>query len=209
MQVGTERDHYALTLREDTARRLVFSVSDEAEHWTIHADVEHARLPKIELKAHVDLTASFKADGAPGWLAAMLGGTGVASAVFDLATLERSGRAVHADGRANRFRGNARLEVRASATRWAISGEGALRARGLGRLVLWFAGRRIRRSIDGALAEFWASSESRTAALQKETSRLRTAIEKEGGPAPFVRRALWDEDFNFGLESLRSHRNRQ
>lgn len=209
VQVGTERDHYALTLREDTARRLVFSVSDEAEHWTIHADVEHARLPKIELKAHVDLTASFKADGSPGWLAAMLGGTGVASAVFDLATLERSGRTVHADGRANRFRGSARLEVRASATRWAITGEGALRARGLGRLVLWFAGRRIRSSIDGPLAEFWASSESRTAALEKETSRLRTAIGKEGGPAPFVRRALWDEDFDLGLESLRSHRNRQ
>lgn len=206
VQVGTEQDHVALTLRQDNARRLAFSVSDGDEHWTVVVDVEHGRLPKVELEGQVDLTASFKADGTPGWLAAFLGGTGGGSAVLDLGTLERSGPAVEAAGRANRFLGRVQIEVRTSATRWALAGDGALRARGLGRPVLWFAGRRLGRSIDRSLAAFWASSESRMAELEKQMSHLRTAIEDEGGPAPFVRRALWDKDFDPGSQSLRRGR---
>jgi hypothetical protein len=206
VRVGTEEERFAATLREDNARRLAFSLSHEDDHWTVDVVVDHGRLPKVELNGHVDLTASFKADGTPGFLASILGGTGGGTAVVDLRTFERGGPIVDAEARANRFRGSARLEVRTSATRWAVSGDGTLRARGLGLPVLWFAGRRVRRSVDRSLAEFWASSESQMGELEKELSGLRTGIEDEGGPAPFVLRALWDKDFDPGSESLRRGR---
>lgn len=203
VQVGTEQDHIALTLREDNSRGLAFSVSDGDEHWTVVVDVEHGRLPKVQLEGQADLTALFKADGAPGWLAAFLGGTGGGSVMLDLGPLERSGQAVEAGGRASRFRARVQIEVRTSATRWALHGDGVLRARGLGRPMLWFAQRRIGRPIDRSMAAFWASSESRMAELEKMTAQLRTAIDDEDGPAPFVRRALWDKDFDPAFQSLR------
>lgn len=203
VQVGTEQEHVRATLREDDSRRLACSVSDEDEHWALDIVLEHGLLPKIDLDGRVDLTASIKANGTPGCLATFLGGTGDGSAVLDLGTLERSGRVIEAAGRANRFRGSAELDVQASATRWVVTGDGRLRARGLGRFVLWFAGRPIRRSVDQSLREFWASGESQAAELEKEISQLRAAVEEEGGAAPFVRRALWDDDFDPGLDSFR------
>ena len=123
--------------------------------------------------------------------------------MLDLGVLERGGQAVRANGRANRLRGNALLDIDASATTWTVAGKGRLQARCLGRPLLWLAGRRIRRSINHAFAEFWAAGESHTIGLELQLSELRTVIENEGGLARFVRRAIWDQDFDPGLRSLR------
>lgn len=205
---GTQQEHVTASLREDSARKLSFALSNDDEHWTVDLNVEHGRLPKVELAGRVDVTASLRVDGTPGWLAALLGGTGHGSAMLDFGTLERGGRAIEAGGAANRFRGRARIDVQTSVTRWTVVGDGTLRARGLGRLVLLFAGSRIRRSIERSFAAFWASSESHASELEKEISWLQRAIDEEGGPAPFVRRALWDDDFDRGLGAVRSGRDR-
>ncbi len=202
IQVGTKENLLMATLREDNSKRLSFLVSDEHQRWTVEFDVEHERLPKIGISGTIDLTAQLKADGTPGCLSTILGGTGVGAGTVDLAAAERGGRAVDAKGRANRFGGSLMVEVRASASKWAIDGRGVLGARGIARPILWFAGRRIRRSIEKSLAEFWSVSASHMSDLDRELQRLRAAIAKEGGTAPFVRRALWDEDFDPGLDPL-------
>jgi hypothetical protein len=203
IQVGTEEQLLTLTLRDDSSRRLAFAVSDETEHWTVEVDLEHGRLPKVHISGTLDLTARLKADGTPGCLSGIFGGTGAGTASLDLATVERDGSLLVAEGQANRFKGNAGIDVRTSPTTWAVDGKGVLRARGLARPIMWFAGRRVRRSIDESLAEFWTDSESHMRDLDREIQRLRAAVTEEGGAAPFVRRALWDEDFDLGLDSVR------
>ncbi len=200
VQVGTEEQLLTLTLRDDNSRRLAFGVSDETEHWTVDVDLEHGRLPSVQVSGTLDLTARLKADGTPGCLSGILGGTGVGTATVDLATVERGGSLVVAEGRATRFRGNLGVDVRTSATTWSIEGTFVLRARGLARPILWFAGRRMRRSIDQSVAEFWSDSESHVRELDRQVQRLRAAIAEEGGSAPFVRRSLWDDGFDPGLD---------
>lgn len=208
VQVGTDEHLLTVTLREDSSRTLAFTLSDETEYWAVEVNIEHGRLPSVSTTGTVDLTALLKADDTPGCLAGILGGTGGGTGTLDLATLERNGRVLDAQGRANRFRGTLRLDVRTSARQWVIDGHCVLRARGLGRPVLWFFRRRMRRSIDHSLAEFWSDAESRMRDLDRELDLLRSAIEKEGGPDRFIRRALWDDDFDPGLQSLRSHDKR-
>jgi hypothetical protein len=202
VQVRTQQEHFAASVREDNAHRLAFSVSDEPTTWTVDVDVEHGRLPKVDLDGQIDLTAVIQADGTPGCLAGLLGGTGRGAAVLELGALERGGQVVRANGRANRFRGSAKVDMQASATTWTVAGTGSLRARGLGRLVLWLAGRRIRGSIDRSVAELWTKGETRTIEMEQQLSRLRDAIETDGGSAPFVHRAIWDKGFDFRLGPL-------
>lgn len=203
-QVGTDEHRLTATLRDDTPQTLAFTLADDSEHWTVEVDIEHRRLPIVCLSGTLDLTAVLEADGTPGCVAGILGGAGDGTATFDFATLESDGRSIDAHGRANRFRGSLHLETRTSATQWALVGKGALHPRGLARPILWFAGTRIRRSIHHSLAEFWTEGEFWMRQLDAEMHRLRAAIEEEGGPGPFVRRALWDDDFDSGLDSLRS-----
>lgn len=206
VQVGTDERLLTATLREDNSRTLALTLTDEHEHWTVAVDIEHGRLPSVSIRGTLDLAALLEAQGTPGCLAGILGGTGEGTGIVDLATLERDGRVIYAQGHANRFRVSLHLEVRTSATQWMLDGRGVLRARGLARPILWFAGRRIRRSMDHSLAEFWSTSESRMREVDLEMHRLRSAIEEEGGQASFVRRMLWDEDFDPGLALLRSGR---
>ena len=200
VQVGTRQEHFEATLHDDNQRRLKFSVSDEPATWTLDVEIEHGRWPKVDLNGRIDLSAVLRADGTPGCLAGFLGGTGRGSAVLELAALERGGQAIRAEGRANRFRGSAKANIRASATKWILDGTGSLRARGLGRLVLAFAGRRVRDGINGSIDEFW--TKARTNEWEQHLSQLRDQVDATGGPGPFVRRAIWDRDFNQGFGAI-------
>ena len=206
-QVGANRTHYSVTLREDSAHRLAFSVANDDDQWMVEAELSNQRLPKFELNGHIDLTELLKANKTPGCLAGILGGIGSATAMVDVGSLENGGHTLETKWKANRFRGSVDLDVKTSLTRWAVAGVGVLRARGIGRLVLWFTGRRVRAGIDRELAEFWVSSESRMADLELDLARLRTSIEDEGGPAAFISSALWDSGFDPGLESFRAFRD--
>lgn len=208
VQVGVKERHLAARLREDTGRTLAFSLTDENEHWTIDIDIvmEHGSLPRVLLSGRADLRALLRAEGTPGCIAGFFGGAGTGTGTFGLAALERRGRMIEAEVRAHRVRGSGRVDVRTSTTTWAVDGEGVLRARGLARPIMWFAGRHFRDRIEATLAEFWAGSDSRMADVGSQMVRLRTAMAMEGGPAPFVHRVLWDESFNPGLDLVRSDR---
>lgn len=195
-ETARARHRLVATLRDDDARQLAFSLSDETEHWIVDVVIRHAYLPSVEVSGRVDLTALLRANGTPGCLGALFGGKGGGNGVLDLGAIERGGAAIEAEGRANRFQARVGLEVRPSATSWAVIGAGTLRARGLGRPVLWFAGPRLRRHIGHLLAEFWESAGSRMSDLEHEMARLQAAIDDEGGPRPFIQRALWDDDFD-------------
>jgi hypothetical protein len=109
---------------------------------------------------------------------------------------------VDASGRSRWFHGRGHLDLDASATTWSVSGRADLRARGLGRPLLWVSGAYLRRSVRRSLTELWGSSDEWSAELQQDVARLRAAVAREGGPAPFVRRWLWDERFAPGIEVL-------
>ena len=205
VRVGTEVQLLTARLREDSSRRLRFSLSGQQERWTVDVDLESGRLPRIRISATLDLTAQLEDDGVPGCLSSFLGGIGKGAGTVDLATTERDGRAVEMEGRANRFRGSLQVDVRTSASKWAIDGRGTLGARGMARPILWFAGRRIRRSIEKSLADFWLESEAKMNDLDRGIRRLRAAIAEEGGAAPLVRRSLWDENYDPGLDKPRHH----
>jgi hypothetical protein len=117
--------------------------------------------------------------------------------MIDLTTLERrGGPLLRADGRANRFRSDARLTVDPTLCRWKVEGAARLRARGLGRLVLLLGGRRIRQAVRAALDEAWASVDASAEETGAEVRQLAAAVEEAGGPEAFVRRALWDPTFD-------------
>lgn len=208
VQVGVEARHLAARLREDTARTLAFSLTDEDEHWTVEMTIvmEDGTLPCVLLSGRADLRALLRAEGTPGCFAGFLGGAATGTGTFDLAVLERGGRMIEVEGRARRVRGGARFDVRTSTTTWAVDGKGRLRARGLARPVMWFAGRHVRDRIEATLADLWAGSESRTTGVSSQMVRLHAALAEEGGPAPFVHRVLWDESFDPGLDVVRSDR---
>ncbi|MGE3622121.1 MAG: hypothetical protein AB7L84_16830 [Acidimicrobiia bacterium] len=209
VQVGTRRHDLVTVLHEDTARKVAFTVSHEDQPWSVDVVVERRRVPRVTLDGCIDLTASLRAAGMPGCLSALFGGTGRGTAAVDLGSLERSARALEASGRANRFRAEVAADVRTSAARWAVKGRARLRARGLGRPVLWFTGRKLRSGLDRAFADLWASADAMSAELEEELHRLRAAIHAEGGPAAFVRRALWDDGFDDGLARWRADRPRR
>ncbi len=200
VQVGTEERSRTLILREDNSWRLTFGVSDEPGHWTIDVEIRHGRLPHVEISGSLDLTARLEAERTPGCLARILGGTAAGTATLDLAAVERTGSLITAEGNANRFTGKIGVDVRTGARTWSIKGTGVLRARGLARPILWFTGRRIRRRINEALAKFWSDSESHVGAVDRQIRGIRTAIADEGGATAFVRRSLWDDEFDPGLD---------
>ena len=199
VRVGTKEEHYKIVLRNDDPGSLAFTMSDERDQWTADVEIDHARLPSVKLRGEVDLTAALRAQRTPGCVAGLLGGTAGGHATLDASALELSGRAVDARGRANRFRGAVRVDVRSSATRWTVSGQAEVHAKGVARLVLWVAGRWVRKRIESALEDFWTSSEARMTDLESDIARLRSAIASEGGAVAFVHRWLWDDHFDPGL----------
>lgn len=184
-----------MALAEDTPSRLAGTVASAARAWSVDVVVDRRRLPRVEARGRVDLTALWRSEDMPGCLAMLFGGKGSGTAVVDLGALERGGRLVDGDGRANRFAGDVRIEVRSSVARWSIDGRGSLRGRGLARPVLWFTRGKIRRSVELDLAERWASSAQAMADLAAQLRQLQVDVAAEGGPGPFVHRALWDDTF--------------
>lgn len=207
-QVGVDHEHVRATLTEDSSRALAFTAAAEGKAWTLDVEVLRQRLPRIKLEGRIDLTATFKAEGTPGCLAALFGGSGRGTADVDLARLDNGGRLVEAEGRANRLRGDARIDVHPSLSRWKVEGRLGVRARGLARPLLWFGGGRLRRGMERSYSEAWASSEEAVNELAAGLEELRRSITAEGGAAPFVHRALWDDDFDGGLDQLRIDRKK-
>lgn len=196
VQVGVIEEHYSVVLEEDTVGRVAFSVSDDAEQWRVRVEVEDEPWPKVHFSGDIDLTAMWRAEGTPGCVAGLLGGTGSATATFDTAPLHRGGQLLEMEGRANRFRGRLRLEIEHTSPRWVGAGEATLRAVGLARPVLWFAGRRVNARIARSLKEFWTAAERAAADLEGHMCRLRAGVAREGSEALFVRRFLWDSSFD-------------
>jgi hypothetical protein len=198
--VGTDEAVSRVVLRDDGARRLACTITREGERWTIDAALDDARLARLELSGRIDITAALRSDGLPGCLAGLLGGTGEGRGVIDLSRLEApGGLLVEADGRANRFAGRGKVNVKASRTRWRVEIRGTVRGKGLGRLALLVARRPIRMGVERRLAELGGSEESWTADLERDIGELRRAIDAAGGAAGFVHRSLWEPGFDPGF----------
>lgn len=192
---------YLVTLHHDGPQRLSFTVAGEPERWSCDVDLHHSDLPRVEVVGRVDLGAALGADGSPGWVARLLGRTGGGKVIVDLGALEGPGGSlVEGEAHANRFRGSTRVEVSGSRRRWHVDGRASLGARGVGRLVLLVVRRRIRRGLERGLAQFWARGEEWTNGLERDLHDLRRTVEQQGGPAPFVRRSIWDPGFDPGLD---------
>lgn len=204
VRVGTDEQHLVLTVREDSHRRLVFSVSERDRPWTIDVEVEHDRLPRVTVHGTTDLTAVLQEQEYPKLACRFFGGTAEGSVKIDFGTIDENGRAIRARGRANRFRGGLAVDVRTARSDWTVDARVTLRARGLARPLLWVFRRRIRTAVDGAMASFWERSHDALEGWEREMRHLRALIVEEGGARPFVRRALWDDDFDLGSSTPNS-----
>ena len=196
VQVGVHETRLRVRLRTDDAQSVAFDLGDASESWSVAVDIVHGRLPRVRLTGRADITALLKASHAPGCLARLFGGHGEIDAMIDLTALDRGGRAVTAEGAANRFRGSTTIDIKSSTTRWPVSVRARVAARGVARPVLWFMRRRIRRGFNESLEEFWADADRTSYELAGQLAELRRATDDEGGPAPFTHRLLWDPEFD-------------
>lgn len=197
VRVGVEQSTCFVTLKEDDARGMAATVSEDRGRWAVTVDLRRGVLPRIEVAGWVDLTAMIKDEVGSGCLAQLLGGSGEGSATLDLGTLAGNGGGLlEAKGQANRFRGATQAEVAGSAREWKLDGALSLRARGLGRVVLLVARRRIRRHLEGEIKRFWASSADWVTTAEADLRALAAAAEREGGEEVLVRRMLWDAEFD-------------
>ena len=197
VQTGVDRHTFVGVLHRDDVEQVDVTVTDEDQRWSVDVTIGHGRLPLVDLAGQVDITALLRTDGTPGCLAGFLGGSGEAGAIADATTLEgRGGRLIEVGGRANRFHGHGHVDVATSIQSWSVKAHGALRARGLGRLVLLFTRSSIRHQVDKQLAELWCRSEARVDDAERSIAHLDGLVRQEGGEAGFVRRAIWDLDFD-------------
>lgn len=188
-----------VTLHHDDEHRLTFTVGQERERWSVDVDLHHGARPRAVLVGRVDLRAVLEADGAPGCLARMVSGPAGGTVTVDLGALDGpSSPLVVANGHANRFHGDGRIDVGASGRRWRVDGRVAVGGRGSGRLVLVLVRRRLRRGVEGVVSRFRARAEERISDVERGAEQLRSAVEREGGPGAFVHRTLWDPDFDPG-----------
>ena len=192
-----------VVVREDDADHLAVTISDEHARWAVDVDMRHGAFPRFDLTGQTDLTRLIRDSGTPPGLSRLLGGRGRGRATVDLSVLEnRGGALIDAEGRVNRFRGDARVNVDTSSQEWRVDAAARLTARGIGRLVLLFARRRIKRGFDDGLARFWETAAYSTShQLKNQLRDLARLVDDEGGEAAFVHRALWDPDFDPTLPS--------
>lgn len=186
-----------VVLNQDDAWLLGATFIDERLGWAADVEVHHGPLPHVDVTGRLDLAALLEDESTPGWLARLFGKTATGRAALDLAALDEHGDTLlDADARTSRFRGRARLGVDSSITTWAVEGRLALRGRRLGRLVLLVAGLPIRRRVDAAMQHFWKRSGQWVTQVEKNLVEIASLVEGEGGPGPFVHRALWDPHFD-------------
>jgi hypothetical protein len=188
-----------ITLHHDDEHRLAFTVSQEHERWSVDVDLHHGSRPRAVLVGRLDLRAVLEADGTPGCLARLVAGLAGGTVTVDLGALEGpSSPLVVAEGHANRFHADGRIDVGASGRRWRVDGQAAVGGRGLGRLVVLLVRRRVRRGVDRRIERFWAGADGWISQLERDVSQLRSSVAQEGGPEAFVHRALWDPTFDPG-----------
>lgn len=200
--IGVDEVVATVVLLDDDAGRLACKITQEHDRWSVDVAIDEARLPRIELSGRIDLTAALRAEGLPGFLAGLLGGSGEGQGQVDLSHLEGpSGRLVEASGRANRFTGSGNVDVNALLTSWQVEGTVTLQGHGLGRLAILVGRRAIRKSMARQLAQLWDSKESWTSDFEQYIEELKQAVEAAGGAANFVHRSLWDPGFRSGFPS--------
>lgn len=188
-----------MTLHHDDEHRLTFTLSQEHERWSVDVDLHHGDRPRVVLVGRLDLGAALEADGTPGCLARLVAGPTGTTVTLDLGALEGpSSPLVVADGHADRLHADGRIDVGASGRRWRVDGEAAVRGRGLGRLVLLLARRRVRRSVEHGVESFRDRADEWISEVERDVERVRSAVEREGGPEAFVHRTLWDPAFDPG-----------
>lgn len=192
-------DSCLVTLHHDDEHRLTFTVSQEHERWSVDVDLHHGSRPRVVLVGRLDLRAVLEADGTPRGLAGLVTGPTGVTVTVDLGALEGpSSPLVIADGHANRFHADGRIDVGASGRRWRVDGEAGVRGRGLGRLVLLLARRRVRRGVERGVESFRGRADEWISEVERDVEQLRSSVEREGGPEAFVHRTLWDPVFDPG-----------
>ncbi|MEO5840104.1 MAG: hypothetical protein ABIQ73_27345 [Acidimicrobiales bacterium] len=195
--VVTLDEPVVVTLKHDDSYTIAATISDERRRWAVDVEIGRARLPTIDLAIRVDLVAATSTDGTPGRMSRLLGESGEGRATIDLRPIEgKGGTLVDAHGRMNRFRGTARGEVDTGAENWSVDAAVSVRGRGLGRVVMLLAGRRVRRHFEHRFEQFWRTSDARIIRAERALQHLAAAVQREGGEGPLVRRALRDPDFD-------------
>lgn len=177
-----------IDLHGDDGTTVRATLTAPADRWS--ADVVVGRGPgaRVEATVRIDLRAVLRSGCGAGCIGGLLGRRAAIEATGD------TGGVAGTFG-TSRFRGRGRVTVVPRVARWEVEGLVKLHGRGLGRLVLAVAGGRIRRDIDDEAARFWASAETWAADREAELAELAADTAAAGGPAPFVRRALWDPTF--------------
>lgn len=202
VQTGVTETTTTFTLRADDARTLAVTVTDPDELWAVEIDITHGRLPRIEVSGRLDVTEML-AHEMPGCLSRILGGTASGAATIDLGALEaRRGALADGSGGFNRFRGEGGVTVKTSARSWSVKAKGRLRARGLGRPVLLFGGRRLRRAVNEAVEDFWRDAPTSVDTLERTLRHARPVVEAEGGVAAMLHQALWDPAYAERMDDL-------
>ncbi|WP_166355623.1 hypothetical protein [Phytoactinopolyspora limicola] len=188
-------DVASVTLRRDDEVQLSLTLTESRDRWTIDADLRHGRPPNLDLTARADLTGLMRDGEIPGIVAWLFRGIGdVAVHVTPAPLLDGSGEVLNAAGHAGRLRFGATIEVASTSTHWDVKAAFTLSARGLARPILLIARPIIKRKIAQADARFWAQASAAVTELRKELDEIEEAVANEGGPQPFVRRALWNPD---------------
>jgi hypothetical protein len=192
-----------VVLEHDDAWRTAFTVTAEGAPWSLAVDVHHARLPRVEVSVRTRLASPAGAGvgDRPGCLA-RLAGTGRGQATMASAVLDGHGTAlVAASGRMPGFRARAVIDVDARDDRWVVNGRVTILARGLGRPVLLLAGWPLRRRFGAGCRCLWRDADRRSARAERDLRLLAASVEKVGDPKVFVRRLLWERDFDWRAPS--------
>jgi len=194
---GTQESRDTVVLHEDDSRRLVLELLDPNELWTATLAVVHGPLPRLELSGGQDVTRAIAAEGLPRPLARLFGGLASGSGFVDLALLDRRGSTTvaEASGAFNRFRGDARVDVKTSARSWRVSVKASVKARGIGRPMLLFLRSRLKKAFDRGAASVWAQADAQVADLERQLVAFRRLAETEGGIDRVMHRSLWEPGY--------------
>ena len=203
IQTGVTETTSTAVLRTDDSRRLAVTIGDATQLWSVDVDMVHARLPRFDVAGRFDATAMIAAEGVPGCLSRLLGGVATGMATVDLSAIERRGRTklVDASGRFNRFRGNGSVNVKTSARTWDVTARAAVRGKGLGRLVMLFAGGRLRAAFDEATATFWDDAATAMDEAARDLARIGDLVATEGGVSTVIHRLIWEEGYGDRLDA--------
>ena len=192
-------------LREEHRGRTDLAITSlDDSFWRTDVAVHHhagKRLPRAVGEAKIDLTQMLRESSKEplgcgvAWL---VGRRGTVSYELDTGVLDGSaGRLAHVSGRVNRFPFSVVVDVAERRQMWEFDVRLTLRARGIARPVLWFAGRRIRRGIDDWFSTAWPAVARNVDRGQAELRKLAVATEAAGGPEAFIRRELWSDEAEF------------